>query len=67
MIRGGVAIRDVNSDPVKTLGSFLREYIDAIIGGKEINAENYIHVYRLGEEEGAENVISSHPKGCEYG
>ena len=46
------------------IGYIDREYIDAVIGGKEINAENYIHVYRLGEGEGAENGISSHPKGC---
>lgn len=41
-----------------------REYIDRILAGESADADQYIHLYRLGKGESAENGISSHEKGC---
>lgn len=46
------------------IGYIDRAYIDSVLAGQNPIAEDYIHVYRLGKGEGAENGISSHPEGC---
>lgn len=55
-------------DPEYSADGFLgyvdKEYLDRAKAGEDIDADPYIHLYRLGEGESAENGISSHPEGC---
>lgn len=46
------------------IGYIDREYIDKAAAGENVDANPYVHLYRLGEGESAENGISSHEKGC---
>ncbi len=61
-VTGGFRILP-DRDPAGFLGYLSREYIDRVLGGETVSAEEYLHFYPLSEGESAENGISS----AEYG
>ncbi len=61
-VTGGFRIYP-DRNPAGFMGYISREYIEKTLNGEEVNAEEYVYVYRFEEGEGAENGISS----SEYG
>lgn len=51
-------------NPAGFLGYLSREYIDKVMKGEEISAEDYLYFYKLTEGESAENGISSGEHGA---
>ena len=62
-VTGGFRIYP-DRNPAGFMGYISQEYIQKTINGEELNAEEYVYVYKFEEGEGAENGISSSKHGA---
>ncbi len=62
-VTGGFQIHP-DRDPAGFLGYLSREYIDRVLAGENLSAEDYLYFYPLSDGEGAENGISSSEHGA---